>query len=119
MIQDQLRSAGRRRTSPLGKPAAHRPGTMCATSLVPPREIEATAERHYAATQRRLARGRIEIDRKSRVDGASRNEIANLPIREFAKWKHLPHGDGHFDYRDARIVDMIDQVADNRLPNIQ
>jgi hypothetical protein len=63
--------------------------------------------------------GRIEIDRKSRVDGASRNEIANLPIREFAKWKHLPHGDGHFDYRNARIVDMIDQVADNRLPNIQ
>ncbi|WP_288142196.1 hypothetical protein [Mesorhizobium sp.] len=57
---------------------------MCATSLVRG-EIEANAERHYAATQTRLG-DRIEIDHKSRVDGASRNEIANLPIREFAVW---------------------------------
>jgi hypothetical protein len=93
------------------------PGTMCATSLVRG-EIEANAERHYAATQTRLG-DRIEIDHKSRVDGASRNEIANLPIREFAAWKHLPHGDGHLEDRNARIVNVIDQVADNRLPNIQ
>src|SRR5215204_916263 len=95
------------------EPAAHRP-ERCALPAwfrrERPRRLRETVTPHCC--YRRLG-SRIEIDRKSRVDGASRNEIANLPIREFAKWKHLPHGAGHFEYRNARIIDIIDQVADN------
>lgn len=38
------------------------------------------------------AEGSIEFKRKSRIDRASRNEIAKFPVREFAKRKHSPHG---------------------------
>ncbi len=33
----------------------------------------------------------IEFKRKSRIDRASRNEIAKFPVREFAKGQHSPH----------------------------
>ncbi|WP_352643105.1 hypothetical protein [Mesorhizobium sp. M0220] len=56
---------------------------------------------------------------RARIDRASRNEIAKLPVREFAKGKHSPHGVANLGYRNARAADVVDQVADNRLANVR
>ncbi|WP_210250686.1 hypothetical protein, partial [Mesorhizobium sp. SARCC-RB16n] len=62
---------------------------------------------------------RIEFDRKSSVDRASRNEIAKFPIREFTRRKHSPHGVIGLGYRNARPFGVVDQVSDNRLANLR
>lgn len=61
----------------------------------------------------------VEFNRESRIDRASRNEIAKFPVRQFAKGKHSPHGVANLGYRNARAADVGDQVADNRLANVR
>lgn len=62
---------------------------------------------------------RVEFDRKSCVDGDLRNEIAELPIRQFTRRERSPHGTDPLSYRDARVVGIVEQVADNRSANVR
>ncbi|MER9657179.1 hypothetical protein NKJ26_27490 [Mesorhizobium sp. M0152] len=72
----------------------------------------------HASTGVSRIRG-ADFNRKSRVDRASRNKIAKFPIREFAHRKHCPQDLTNLGYRNAWVVDIVDQVPDNSLANVR